>query len=355
MFYIQHQQYERCSLLATVVKTEVMLGTSGRRLSGVVVTPETPRIRFPTLVCVPGASYGREYWDLQIPESITSGGGSTNPNAYSFAEYAATQGFVVVALDPLGVGASDRPAEQPCTLDRVVAAGSEALTDLRRQLSLGTLCVGLAAMPEPTVVLMGHSTGAILALIQQARFGGCDAISLLGLNFVQMAQRLASVESIARNDSTSAGEARIRSLYGSAWRGLDTIDKMDKKLMDLDFFHGPAGDPRIRSFDATHSVPWPARPIVEGFDNIPTMRDLAMKIGVPLFLGYGEGELDGLPSPHSNAAWFPNTQDLTLYVTPGAYHCHNFSDGRRELWRRICDWAASVVGNSPALISKETA
>jgi pimeloyl-ACP methyl ester carboxylesterase len=338
----------------TVVKTEVMLGTSGRQLAGVVVSPETPRIRYPTLVCLPGASYGRDYWDLQIPESIATEGGSTKPNEYSFAEYAATKGFVVVALDPLGVGASDRPAELPCTLDRVVAAGAEALTDIRGQLSYGSLCVGLSAIPEPSVVLMGHSTGAILALIQQARFGGCDAVSLLGLNFVQMAQRLASVESVARADSTSAGEARIRSLYGSAWRGLDTIDKMDKNLMDLDFFHGRAGDPRIRSFDATHSVSWPARPIVEGFDNIPTMRDLAVKIKVPLFLGYGEGELDGLPPPHSNAAWFPNTQDLTLYVTPGAYHCHNFSDGRHELWRRICDWAASVGGHSLALKSNET-
>ena len=216
----------------TVVKTEVMLGTSGRQLAGVVVSPETPRIRYPTLVCLPGASYGRDYWDLQIPESIATEGGPTKPDEYSFAEYAATKGFVVVALDPLGVGASDRPAEQPCTLDRVVAAGAEALTDIRGQLLYGSLCVGLSAIPEPSVVLMGHSTGAILALIQQARFGGCDAVSLLGLNFVQMAQRLASVESVARADSTSAGEARIRWLYGSAWRGLDTIDKMDKNLMD---------------------------------------------------------------------------------------------------------------------------
>jgi pimeloyl-ACP methyl ester carboxylesterase len=326
-----------------ISRTNVMLGASGRRLAGVVVVAQDVGSRPTTLVCLPGASYGREYWDLQIPDTLTMSDESVEENSYSFAEFAATRGFVVVALEPLGVGESDHPADGPCTLEILTAAGSEALDDLRHRLSSGTLCRDLPAISDTPLVLIGHSTGAVLALSEQAHFSRYDALSLLGLNFVQMEQRLAVVASRTHSIASSVGEARIRSLYGSAWRGLDTIDKMDKNLMDLDFFHGPNGDPRLRNFDAAHSIPWPARPIVEGFDNIASLRKLASVIGVPLFLGYGEGELDGLPSPHANSTWFSKSMDVTLYVAPDSYHCHNFSRARHELWRRICEWVHAVT------------
>jgi len=320
-----------------------MLGKSGRRLAGVVVTPREIGSRPTTLVCLPGASYGRDYWDLQVPDFNATSDKTIESSSFSFAEYSAANGFVVVALDPLGVGSSDRPIDVPSTLEAVTAAGSDALSDLQRRLSTGTLSVGLPVVSASPIVLIGHSTGAVLTLTEQAKFGGYDAVCLLGLNFVQMEHRLASVAPQAPGETSSAGESRLRSLYGAAWNGLNTNDRMDKNLMDLDFFHGPNSDPRLRQFDVAHSVAWPARPIVEGFNTIPALRDMATTIEVPVFLGYGEGELEGLPSPHANAAWFPKSRDVTVYVAPGAYHCHNFSSSRLEMWSRICDWASSVT------------
>src|SRR5688572_24097461 len=48
------------------------------------------------LVCWPGGSYDRSYWDI----------GRTG---YSAAKYWARRGFIVVAADQLGVGESSKP------------------------------------------------------------------------------------------------------------------------------------------------------------------------------------------------------------------------------------------------------
>src|SRR4051812_34462338 len=53
------------------------------------------------LICWPGGSYARAYWDMQIP----------GHPGYSFAEHMSAQGFLVVAADHLGVGASSKPAD----------------------------------------------------------------------------------------------------------------------------------------------------------------------------------------------------------------------------------------------------
>ncbi|MFC4507754.1 MULTISPECIES: hypothetical protein [Streptomyces] len=53
------------------------------------------------LVCWPGGSYGRDYWNIHLP----------GRDGYSFAEHMTARGFVVIAADPLGVGGSGRPED----------------------------------------------------------------------------------------------------------------------------------------------------------------------------------------------------------------------------------------------------
>src|SRR4051794_33371211 len=53
------------------------------------------------LVCWPGGSYARAYWDMHV-------GGHPG---YSFADHMTAHGYVVVAADHLGVGASSKPAD----------------------------------------------------------------------------------------------------------------------------------------------------------------------------------------------------------------------------------------------------
>src|SRR5262249_3998850 len=53
------------------------------------------------LVAVPGGTYTRDYWNLVVP----------GHSGYSFADYFARRGHVVIALDNLGTGASSRPRD----------------------------------------------------------------------------------------------------------------------------------------------------------------------------------------------------------------------------------------------------
>src|SRR6201995_3055066 len=61
-----------------------------------IVAPAAPSEGAPIFFCVPGMSYGKEYFDLPVDD-------------YSFARTAAEAGCVVVAVDNVGTGDRDRP------------------------------------------------------------------------------------------------------------------------------------------------------------------------------------------------------------------------------------------------------
>lgn len=100
------------------------------------------------LVCLPGGTYSREYWDLEIP----------GHDGYSFAEFATGDGYAVVTIDPLGTGESSQPARDFDFADiaATLACAVAALPDT----------IGVHAPP----VAVAHSLGGYLALTQQALF-----------------------------------------------------------------------------------------------------------------------------------------------------------------------------------------
>jgi alpha-beta hydrolase superfamily lysophospholipase len=74
------------------------------------------------LICWPGGSYSRTYWDMHIPGYA----------GYSFAEHMTAQGFVVFATDPLGVGVSSKPADgDRVNLETMSAAAASFVEQVR--------------------------------------------------------------------------------------------------------------------------------------------------------------------------------------------------------------------------------
>src|SRR4051794_7079287 len=109
------------------------------------------------LVCWPGGSYDRRYWQFDaVP-------------GYSFAEHMTAQGFAVVAADHLGVGASSAPADvDAVNLDAMARAAGALATALRQRL------------PGPPLLGAGHSLGGCITIIAQARRGPYDGVASLG-------------------------------------------------------------------------------------------------------------------------------------------------------------------------------
>src|SRR6266566_4971126 len=72
------------------------------------------------LVCLPGSSYTKAYYHLEVP--------GYPPEAYSFALQMLRQGFIVVALDHLGVGESTWSADGGELTTEVVARANAVVT-----------------------------------------------------------------------------------------------------------------------------------------------------------------------------------------------------------------------------------
>src|SRR5260370_22228457 len=128
------------------------------------------------LVCLPGGTYTKAYYHLEVP--------GFPPRAYSFALHMVKQGFVVVAIDHLGVGESTQSADgRELTLE-VAARANAAVTDqVRARLAEGTLVAGMAPQHEPVLVGVGHSIGSFLLVTQQADHRSFAATAPLGYSY----------------------------------------------------------------------------------------------------------------------------------------------------------------------------
>ena len=142
---------------------------------GVALAPSNPSpARSPTLVwcCLPGGNCTSNYFDLRIDGDHTS---------YSMAAHLADAGSVVLALDHLGTGASSPVDDSFLVTPEVLAtANHAAFTALLGRLRQGSLVPGLGPVVAAVPIGLGHSMGAMITIIGQARFGTYAAVANLG-------------------------------------------------------------------------------------------------------------------------------------------------------------------------------
>jgi alpha-beta hydrolase superfamily lysophospholipase len=151
------------------------------------------------LICWPGGSYARAYWDMHI----------AGYPGYSFAEHMTAQGFAVVGADHLGVGASSKPADgDKVDFDTMSAAAASFVEQVRASLADGSPEFGGTPLPEIPIIGIGHSLGACLTVVTQARHRCYDAVALLGFTH---GQKVASMSRAGRYLRVLAG-----SLVGAA-------------------------------------------------------------------------------------------------------------------------------------------
>ena len=117
------------------------------------------------LICWPGGSYARAYWDMHI----------AGYPGYSFAEHMTGQGFVVVGADHLGVGASSKPAEgDKVDFDTMSAAAASFVEQVRSSLAEGSPEFGGTPLPE--IPIIGFSNHTDTAGLRAAHAAGFDQV-----------------------------------------------------------------------------------------------------------------------------------------------------------------------------------
>lgn len=264
------------------------------------------------LLAIPGGTYAKDYWHVAI---------DGHPG-YSFAEYVAAQGYLVVAVDNLGTGESTRPPDGDAVgLAEMSGANAAVVRTLRSRL------------PTLPVVGVGHSMGGCLAVRQQAEHRSFDAVAVLGYGY----QPLAGLSG-GGSDAELLAEtaARFAAMPAAC---ADGYYDMDRGLLRSSFYADDV-PPEVVAADEQVATVLP-RAALHRVAATPLGRDTAAAVDVPLFQAWGEN--DNTPDPHRDAQYFPSCVDYSLYVLGGAAHCHNFASRRHDLWRRLCLWMPTVL------------
>jgi alpha-beta hydrolase superfamily lysophospholipase len=287
------------------------------------------------LVCWPGGSYSRAYWEMQIP----------GHPGYSFADHMTSQGYVVVAADPLGVGASSKPSDgDRVDLDSMSAASSAFVEQLRRRLAEGAPDLGGPLPSHIPLIGVGHSLGGCLTVVTQARSRCYDAVAVLGFTHGQ--KDVAVGASVVEPDSDAerlhqAAVDQARAFFGDTW---DDVYGLAQREPNHGWLHRPDVPAAVVAADDAEAVRWPRQSYVDAL-LAGYSAGFAAHVDCSVFLAFGEHDLAAIP--HHDVAFYTASDDVTLYVLPDSAHCHNFAANRTQLWDRLGRWASASLKIGP--------
>jgi len=278
------------------------------------------------LICWPGGSYTRAYWDMQI---------EGHPG-YSFADHMTARGFAVLAADHLGVGESSRPADADAVTLETMAAASAAFTaEVRDRLTTGALAPRLAPAPGVPIIGVGHSLGGCISVFPHADHHSYDPVPHLGFTH-------GSKDALEDGPTGSvpdpagpraAAGAQAKALFGDDW---DAGYALAPREPSHAWLYAPDVPAEVIAADDKTVAPWPRQAYVEAL-TVGFTAASAARVRSRVFLGFGDRDIP--QRPRDDAAFYTASNDITVFVLEGSAHCHNFATNRGDLWDRLGTWA----------------
>ena len=281
------------------------------------------------LCCLAGGKCSTGYFDLRI-EGYSD---------YSMADYLAARGFVIVAFDHLGVGASSPVDDIFLLTPRLLGAVNDyAHRSVVQGLVSGTLVPGVGPMPDLLPIGVGHSMGGMLLGVQQARHATFAAVAILGhgvgLPTVLTEAELSQARNGTLTEEAVVALARTRFAVPQA--------PVPSRPPPGSFLPADLPEPVRAAFMAQQTELLFSCGLTSMLPG-STDREKAA-ITAPIFLGFGEDDLTqdfvGCVSLYTSA------KDISLFVLPGAAHCHNQSTLRAVMWDRLAHWARGYAHDS---------
>jgi pimeloyl-ACP methyl ester carboxylesterase len=290
--------------------------------------PERPADACAVLLCLAGGTYDKHYWHIDID----------GYPGYSFAEHLGDSGYVVIAVDHLGIGDSTDPiASGPVGLGLLAKGDAEVARQVRERLRHGDLHEDLPPTNAP-LIGVGHSMGACLTTMVQVTTHPYDAVVLLGYG-VQITNVYRDTPDAAELEERIQQTIEVSCQLTGAKPTDAHLYAPRAYLADL-FYAGEVPQDVIDADTAVQSRT-PLRAAAEV--TTPGMVErYAHQVDVPLFLGFGAA-LDVSPNPYAEPANYTGSPDVTLHLVPSSGHCHNFASHRTQLWDRIARWLPTVV------------
>ncbi len=271
----------------------------------------------------PGGGLGRHYYDIRIGVD----------SSYSQAEQLTKRGIVLVACDHLAVGQSaPLPDREKETIELLADANSAVVEIVLDRLGRGDLADNIPRISSLQVIGMGHSMGAGLMVVQQARQAQFDGLVILGwssrhttyparsggFSDVRFPARGQNPEQNPPERQFSDDEKRFTYYFDDVPDGIIT--------MDLPAVGRPV--PPWRSTSRPFCAPTMSSPGVVASE--------ASQIDVPVLVAMGERDV--LVDRALELLAYPKATEVTFLIVPLMAHLHNLAGTRSALWDRIATW-----------------
>jgi len=273
-------------------------------------------------VLVPGYTYDHNYWDFPH-----------RPDEHSYVRAAVDAGYVTLALDRLGTGASSRPPARMLTLDTHVKALDAVLTALRA----GTV----ADTDAGQLITVGHSLGsAVVAAHAVAATGGRatgrpDGVILTGFSHLVFPGTGLFFATAWWRPPRREGATRPPRGYRT------TIPRVRRVLF---YSPGPvhrdvvAVDEKLKTTTAHFRE-------AQGRGLIDVFRTRALRTPVLVITGSRDTIACGHPAwMRVERRFYDQSADVTILSVRGAGHSLNTSPSSSDTFGKILAWSDSRMG-----------
>jgi pimeloyl-ACP methyl ester carboxylesterase len=306
-----------------------VLDDADAALAVTLVAPGAGQLADPPVVfsCVPGGGLDRGYYDLRTGEG----------ERFSFAVQMARHGFITIAIDPLGIGGSTRPARGfDLTADMHAQSLARLHSTVCAGLREGQFTSSLPALPDTVSIGVGHSAGALLTVFQQAAHGSFDGLVLLGFGTGGLPAVLDDEMRACANDPAAARANAVR--LARRWFA-DPFPALDAAGRGREIYGGGA-DPQ--ALQAMHACRASLLATVAAFVVIPgSSAPEAARIDVPLLLVAGDRDLCG--AVDTLAASFGGSPAVSVLELVETGHSHFAFASVDVLFPRIAAWAQALA------------
>jgi alpha-beta hydrolase superfamily lysophospholipase len=322
-----------------------------------VTLPDPDALSVPPVVCFayPGGGYSRGYYTADLP----------GPGTGAQAAWHAERGWIFVACDHLGVGASSLPDPATLTFPPLTAANDHAARHVLALLASGTLAGGFPSVREPVTIGIGQSMGACFTVVQQARHGTFDGIGVLGFSAIHTYPPTAPgvpdqpFPYVARDGGEVVNQPMME-LRAALWAQGTTefdvnamawgfhYDDVPREVVQLDLADFPTRQGRDVAW-ASRTVPG----VVTSLLSPGCIAAEAASILDPVLVA--AGARDVVPDPWAEPRAYKASTDVTVFVCPRMGHMHNFASSRELLWRRIeafGDGVAALRGHTARWVTE---
>jgi hypothetical protein len=288
-------------------------GLAGATIAGRCFAPDPTRAgRLPIplwIFAIPGSSADWRYFDLEFPGHEDEG--------YSWAAYLSARGVGLVAIDNLGIGDSNFPADGSLlSLELLADANHQAVTQVRRHLAQGTLAPELDPISSVFLCGVGHSGGGGVSVVQQGTFQSFDALSVLGMAADDVEIHGGHDGVLSEFEITEAGLLYRPTMAPTAWARGYLEDVPSDIVLGRRILPFPPSFPSVMKRG--------------------TLLAYAGAITCPVFVGMGE--VDYVGSPFQEPHRYAQSPDVTVYVQPDSAHWHFMGSRRHEFWTAHYNW-----------------